>query len=167
MPLVSVTSSVYPGIQFATCPYFAAGASYEVSSDQKQAIITQLANFPDDVQKNLTVSFSDDVASAATVSIANPAAAVAKPPVPPPSPEDIPPPEEVYELTEDDDDLINIEVSKLLGKTVAEAQPILVATGGNPELPKLVRQTYLERVVDHDEIQKTLKEVALKLAEQI
>jgi hypothetical protein len=64
-------------------------------------------------------------------------------------------------------DLIQIEINKLIGKSIAEAQPVLVATGGNEELPLELRKLYLEEVGKHPEIQKGLKAVAEKLLSEL
>lgn len=74
---------------------------------------------------------------------------------------------DITDLTEEDLELVEIEVSKLLGKTVKEAEPILVATGGSPHLARTLRVLYLEEVQKHPKIQQTLKEVAEKLLEQV
>lgn len=178
MPSVTFTSDKFPGISLILpevpgvkppAPgsyYFSVGNAYEVSAACVPAIEEQLAGAPENVRNYIKVSVDSGVSVAATVAIADP---------PPPAPvvepigeETIEPPvAEDVELSDDDLDLVQIEISKIVGKKIAEAEPVLIATGGAPELPKNLRQFYLQEVIKHPEIQKGLKETAQALLEQI
>lgn len=165
MPKVTVHSERFPGVPFAGVPYFAVGHAYEVTDEQLSSIQQQLAGFDPGVKADIRLAVSG-------FSSAQPAVAIANPPSPPPSneeelPSTDPSTEDLVELTDEDIDLIGIEVGKLKGKTIAEAEPILIATAQNLDLPKLLRSTYLEEVIADAELQKGLKEIAARLLEQI
>lgn len=182
MPSVTFTSEKFPGISLilpevpgAKPPapgsyYFSVGNAYEVSAACVPAIEEQLAGAPENVRNYIKVSVDSGVSVASTVAIAAP------PPPPPAAPPvvdspgeetDEPPVVEDVELSDDDLDLVQVEIGKIVGKRIAEAEPVLIATGGNPELPKSLRQFYLQEVIKHPEIQKGLKETAQALLEQI
>lgn len=176
MPTITISSDKFPGISF-NCPqipnlpeqkgshYFAVGTPYEVTEETLAAIQSQLASSPESVTNELRINVSGNGSTPATT-----AAVTAPPPPPAPSKEDegeTPPVEEVTSLTDEDLDLIEVEISKLIGKGLPESQAQLVATGGNEELPKAVRVAYLDKVVAHPQIKKALKEVATNLKEQI
>ena len=73
----------------------------------------------------------------------------------------------IRHLSEDDLDLVSVEVSKLIGRTIAEATPIVTATAENPDLNIVLRAAYLQEVIDHEDTQKGLKEEAQELLEKM
>lgn len=166
MPLVTLDSS-YPSIAFAEVPLLVTGVPLEVTDEEKRRILDQFAGFQHSVQQNIRLSFSGESVDAAFV----PAIAV----VPLRSPalevfdvNNLPPAvEDLTVLSDEDIDLVEIEVSKLHGKTVAEAEPFLIATGGNIELPRLLRIAYVDAVIANPDIAKSLKKTAERLREQI
>lgn len=169
MPLVTLDSS-YPGVAFAEVPYLTTGVSVEVTEEEKQKILAQFAGFQHSVQQNIRLSFSGDVETASTPAIAvvpvvpltsTPAVEVFDANNLPPAVEDL------TELSDEDLELVEIEVAKLHGKTVAEAEPFVIATGGNIELPRLLRVAYVDAIIASPEIAKSLKKTAEKLREQI
>jgi lysine/ornithine N-monooxygenase len=121
--------------------------------------------------ERLPVFFKDDIqmsgapAIVITPTVVAPSAPLAAPKAPEMFPEvNV---EDITDLTDDDLELVEVEVEKLLGKTIKEAEPILIATGGSPHLPRTLRVLYLEEVQKHPKIQQTLKEVAEKLLAQL
>jgi hypothetical protein len=170
MMQATVVSDKFPGINLF-CPdepdtllpkpgsyMFYVGIPRVVTAATKGAIVNALANFPPHVQNHLNVQFSDAIApDPEAVKSESVIAESAE------TTED----ENPIELNEDDLDLISVELSKLVGKPAAEVEPILIATGGNPDLPKALRTEYLKQVVRHPKLGKALKAVAEKLAEQI
>lgn len=181
MPQVTLTSKVYPGFDFGGYQvepaYLAAGAAYEIDEANAQKLkdaMGHLSRFNPNIAKNIKLQFSG-LESAVAVAVAKPAAPVprvseatleaAAPPVETISGEDLV--DAPIELTEEDRELIEIELDKLKGKTISDAEPILIATAGNPELPKELRKAYLETAIAAPDIKKGLKDVAEKLLEQI
>jgi hypothetical protein len=160
MPRVLVTSTRFPGAAFPGCPLFAVGVVYDITLEQAATIRSNYETFDPMIKADLKIEISGDevvpILPAIAVPAVEPELAVPVEAVP-----------DVVELSDDDLDLISIEISKLNGKTIKEAEPLIIQTGGNPELPRLLRVTYLEEVQKHPEVQKTLKEVAEKLLEQI
>ncbi len=166
MPLVTITSSRFPGAAFPGCPWFASGQTYEISEEQAATIIAAYAGFDPMIKSDLRVEVAG--AGAAIEADSAIALAVEKPATPveiEDSPIEAVP--DIAELSDDDLDLIQIELGKLDGKTIAQAEPLIIKTGGNPELPRLLRVTYLKEVIAHPNIKKGLKDVAEKLLEQI
>jgi hypothetical protein len=165
MPTITLHSNFYGTFPFAEgIPTLSMDTPYPITDEQKESILRQYATFPDRVKSRLRLQFSDGIVEPAI------AAAVQTPLTPTALEIDLDEPpivEDLTSLSDEDLDLINVEVSKLIGKPVADTQPILVATGGDPEQPKLLRSTYLKEVIAHPEIKKTLKDVAAKMLEQI
>lgn len=186
MPVIQLFSKKFPGISLI-CPqipgtdppqsgshYFTVGYSYEVTDETKAAIEKQFAGFPPAVSSEISIHVESGL-TAATVAIAPPPPATqsnntedkTNPSEAGESQDDEPNVDDVLDLSEEDEELIEVEVSKLLGKTVAEAEPQLIQTGGNPELPKKLRTVYLDQVIQNSKIQKSLREIAAKLKEQL
>ena len=165
MPItVTLQSDRLPGVQFAGVPLLGAGIPVEITLEQKESILTQLSTFDPPLKNSITLNFGGE--SDGFVDVPAPT------PAPTESPEGgapavIPELEQLTELSDDDSDLVDIEISKLLGKTIQEAEPVLIATGGNPDLPVLLRKTYLQRIITHDDLQKGLKAIAEKMLEQL
>lgn len=178
MAFVKITTT-YPGIDLGgygvVPPYFASGAEYEVENIEplKNAIAQLKIHYPE-VASKLTVEIREPV-------VAAPVAAAIANPAPPPAPvveEEVttmlgepevePVVEEPLVLTEEDLELVEYEIEKLLSKeTIAEREPILIATGNNSDLPKELRIAYLEGAIAHAELQKGLKDTARKILEQL
>lgn len=139
-----------------------------VTEATKGAIVSQTYNFPAEVRSHIDLIFTDSVdlpASSAPAKVAvesddSPVDSSAS------SPSTLLP-EEPIALTDEDIDLIQVEISKLEGKPAAEAEPLLIATGGSETLPRAIRVKYLEMVSDRQGLPKSLKVVAKKLLEQI
>jgi hypothetical protein len=167
MPQAILTSNKFPGISLF-CPdapdtlqpqpgsyMFFASVPRAVTKATQGAIENQLYNFPPEVKAHINITFSADVEE------------VIDPVVEEEVIEESTTVEEVITLTDEDMDLIQIEISKLQGKSAADAEPILIATGGNEELPKALRIKYLQMVVIESGLPKALKAVARKLIEQL
>jgi hypothetical protein len=76
--------------------------------------------------------------------------------------------EEPFVLNDDDQELIEVEVEKLLSReTIADREPLLLAAGANIDIPKEIRKIYLEAVINHPDVQKKLKDTASKVLEQL
>lgn len=146
---------------------FANGQRHEVTDRTALAVQGHYDAFPDRVKSRITLLIEGDEPEAA------PAAAVVAPAAAPskrgkkaaPVPEEAPPPPVV--VTEEDKELIEAEIEKLMGKTIAQGEVLLVGVATNEDLPLPVRRAYLEAVVDHEQVQKGLKDRALELAEEI
>jgi hypothetical protein len=172
MPKIQITSSKYPSIGLL-CPQiperpemagtfqFQIGTTYAVTDETYSSLGAQVANMPPYIGDLRLVLVSEDSGTAEVVTAPAPATVpeIADDPV-----VHVP---DITELTDEDIDLVGIEVGKLLGLTVKQAEPILVATGGSPDLPRTLRVLYLEEVQKHPDVQKSLKDVAEKLLEQI
>lgn len=186
MPIkLQLTSGKYTQHDFGVTglPVFAIGQVYEITPEQKTAILGQYSGYPQRVKDSLKLNFSADPEA--------PTVAIASPPSPPitsshlsPTPRDseeggivdtadlaelteLTETPDLTELSDDDLDLVIVEIGKLKGRTIAEAEPVLIATGGNPELPRALRVAYLKEVQSDSELQKGLKDIAAKLLEQI
>jgi len=171
MPQVEFSSKRFPGIsllcpQIPTAPelsgtfQFTVGHSYEVTDETLASLVQQMERLP--------TFFKDDIQMSGAPAIAG-APTVVTPSAPPAALDEVgdAPVADITDLTDEDLELVEIEVGKLLGKTVKEAEPILVATGGSPHLPRTLRVLYLEEVQKHADIQKALKDTAAKLLEQL
>ena len=167
MPLVTLESSFYPSIAFAEVPLLVAGVPLKITDEEKQRILDQFAGFQLSVQQNIRLSFSGGpvdtafVPAIAVVPVRSPALEVFDVNNLPPAVEDL------TVLSDEDLELVEIAVGKLHGKTIAEAEPFLIATGGNIELPRLLRIAYVDAVIANPEIAKSLKKTAERLREQI
>ena len=163
---ITFQSPKYPGIQLGGgLPYFAVGTPYEVAPDVRDKIVQRMATLDPYVAKHFSYSVVGDESPATAIAVVAPAPPPAPTPEPEPEPaEDLAAP---LDLTDDDRELVEFEVNKLLGKTIAEAEPVLIATGGNIELHRDLRRAYLDAVMAHADIQKGLKEVAERMIEQL
>ncbi len=167
MPLVTLDSS-YPSVAFAEVPLLVTGIPVEVTEEEKQRILDQFAGFQHSVQQKIRLSFSGGVVDTALVPAIAVVPLVSTPAVEVFDINNLPPAvEDLTELSDDDRELVEIEVAKLHGKTVAEAEPFVIATGGNIELPRLLRIAYVDAIIASPEIAKGLKKTAEKLREQI
>lgn len=177
---LTINSSKYPGISLVVpeipgvipptpgSHYFASGVAYDCSEATVNEIRRLMAGFEPRVSQAFSIQVLGDRPVVA--------AAVADPPLPP-SKTDAEESadsagldagaDDVEELTEEDIELIKIEIDKIDALTIAKAEPILVATGGNPEIPLKIRKAYLEEIATHPTIQKTLKDVAARMLEQL
>ncbi|MBD2019332.1 hypothetical protein H6F43_03930 [Leptolyngbya sp. FACHB-36] len=185
MQEITFSSEKFPGISLV-CPqipghpnhtgshYFAVGVPYLITEETEQAIERQFVAFPLEVKNYISFTVSGSSNSPAPVVMLPQSRDVQRvddPEHPPIEPQlelaDEAAPDIEGELNADDQDLINVEVGKLLNKTIAEAEPQLIKTGGAPELPRKLRVAYLQTVMQHSQVRKGLKEVAEKLLEQI
>ena len=161
---------------------FAMGIPYEVTIATAEAIQRHYSFFPERVKKALRLEWRDVAVVAATVPIAQSAVQT---PVRAPSkaadrlstivdtnaevqpldaePEEESPAAEIIELSDDDRDLVSVEIAKLLNKTISDAQPLLEATALNTDLNVVLRREYLNQAIAHPELQKTLKAKAAEL----
>lgn len=136
---------------------------YQVSQITLDFVRKTLGSYPERVMRYLTVQISEPA----------PSIAIASPPPPPAhgeaiAPESTPEPEpELIELTDEDRDLIEVEIAKIDKLTVSQAEPIMISTATAVHLPVAVRRAYLEAAIAHDGIQKSLKTTASKLLEQL
>jgi len=179
MPKVTITSKHYPGISLVVpelpgvepptsgSHFFASGVAYDCTDATIAAIRKLFAGFEERVSSKYSIQVSGAEVSAIAVAVSDPVPAPTKSAESAGSDETPTVIEDVAELSDEDLDLIDVEISKIDGMSIKEAEPILIATGGNTELPRLLRKTYLEMVIEHPSIQKKLKDVASKLLEQI
>lgn len=175
MPVVTVVSSKFPGISLL-CPqapdtfeairgsyYFYVGVPRRVTEETKEAIANQYQNFPLPVSGSLRIQYGNDDGEAI----------VTPPPLLPAQtldslrPDPVEVEAELTTLTEEDVDLINVEVHKLLNKGVAEAETLLRKTTENPDLQLLLRQEYLRTAIAHKDLQKHVKITATNLLKEI
>jgi len=175
MPIVTVVSSKFPGISLL-CPhapdtfeairgsyYFYVGVPRRVTEETRQAIANQYDNFPLAVAGSLKIHYGADDGEAI---------AIVPPPLPartldPLHPEPAEVEAELTALTDEDVDLINVEVHKLLNKGVAEAESLLKKTVENGDLQLLLRQEYLRVAIAHKDVQKHVKITATALLKEI
>lgn len=135
---------------------FAMDVPYTVSPTVAEEIQQQIRSFRPAVRQALRVDVQ------AGDSAPKVAAGAVNAPAPPPEEQDstVVEPEAVVEpvaLTDEDHDLVEVEVGKLLAKaTIAEREPLLNATAGNEDLPVSLRVAYLNAVVAADGIQQKL-----------
>lgn len=188
MPTVTLNSQKFPGLGFF-CPQlpnepersgthqFHVGRSYQVTDETLARIQKDLANFPYEVKNFVSLTVLPDVPVAVGVDapLPPPKSEDGQPPVPPteqtnPDPAALvtnPGVEQLTELTAEDQELIQVEVNKLLGRTIAEAVPMVTATGGNPDMPLLLRQAYLQEVMTNPELYKGVQKAAEELLKEI
>lgn len=143
MKQVTLYSDRYPGLA-AHVPIapgtgkpssfnFAASVPYVVADETAAALAAWLASFDERVAKHYRLEVADLEPT--------PEATEAPPPVEPEvTPVDLP-------LTDEDQELIEIEVAKLKGLTVAQALPLVQNTALNEELPVSLRRAYLKAVI--------------------
>lgn len=146
------------------------GITYQVTNRSRLAFEQAFAQFEQRIKQHYTVQWIHVPGTEALESTAEP---VAKP-SDPETPEEQPPSfsldeinAKIEQLSDEDIDLVQVEVSKLLGKTIAEATPIVKATADNIDLSIVLRAAYLQEILDHEDIQKGLKEEAQELLEKM
>ncbi|MCD8487882.1 MAG: hypothetical protein LRZ84_14390 [Desertifilum sp.] len=177
MSEILFTSKKFPGIALY-CPvrpdtgqpgtfHFDCGIKYAVEPETVVELKRQLESSPNPVKSAITLQVYSH-------SVINPAVKTAIPPEPAFSSdlddeddeeELISEPLEPFELNEEDEDLIEIEVSKLKNKTVAQAEPLLTALALNNDLHVELRKLYLNRVLGEPTLQKRLKDAATEALE--
>lgn len=149
MKQVTIHSDRYPGLS-APVPEapgtgkpssftFAADIAYEVSDATADALAALLESFDPRIGKHYRLSIVDlnpavEVAPATADAIA------------PSEPAEVAEPVELV-LTDEDQELIDVEVAKLKGLTVAQSLPIVQNTATNEELPVALRRAYLKAVI--------------------
>lgn len=120
---------------------FAVDVPYEVSDDTAAAIAALLESFEPRIQRHFRLSLVDlstDVPVVATPVVAEPEATTEESSVDP------------FVLSDDDLGLIQVEVEKLKGLTIAQSTPIIENTALNETLPVELRRAYLQAVIDAD-----------------
>lgn len=148
MKQLTISSERYPGLG-APVPQvpgaapgtkgsftFAVGVPYEVTDETAQAVKDLHDLMEIRVSRHFRLTIADltpDVVAAGAIAV--PDLAPTKP-------------DEPLVLTDDDQDLIEVEVAKLKGLTVAAAIPIVENTAMNDELPVEVRRAYLQAVIE-------------------
>lgn len=168
--LVTLHSNHFPGVCFVALDGSALelrnGIATEINPSEKENLLLQLRGFSASTASRIKLSFSDPSPAALAPITASVAA------------EAVTPPSELFDgaelssedelvLSEDDHLLVLIEVEKLHSKKIEEGEPIVIATGTNPDLPIALRRAYLTAVIADPEIQKGLKKVAEKTLEQL
>jgi hypothetical protein len=117
---------------------FAVDVPYEVSDDTAAAIAALLESFEPRIQRHFRLSLVD---------LSTDAVAIAAPVEPEAAPEPV---AEPFVLSDDDLELIQVEVEKLKGLTIAQSTPIIENTALNETLPVELRRAYLQAVIDAD-----------------
>ncbi|HEY9752450.1 MAG TPA: hypothetical protein V6C46_05840 [Coleofasciculaceae cyanobacterium] len=162
---ITVQSTKYPGYQFgAGMPHLSVGIAQEITPEQKAQIDQEIAilqtAYPE-IAAELRFVFSNlETQQPSPVAEGSP---VTVEPVAEPAPE----PEPEVVLTQEDQELIAIEVEKLDKKNVTEGEALLINTATNEGLSRAVRIAYLDAAIAHKGIQKALKGIAQRLKEQI
>jgi hypothetical protein len=121
---------------------FSVGVPYEVTDETAEAIKDLLARTEERVSRHYRLTIMA-VPGAITDAIADPAAAAVA---------DV---DEPIALSEEDQDLIGVEVAKLKGLTAAETKPLVDNTAGNEELPVVLRRAYLQAVIESRPVKAT------------
>jgi hypothetical protein len=111
---------------------------YEVSDDTAAAIAALLESFEPRIQRHFRLSLVD---------LSTDAVAIAAPVEPEAAPEPV---AEPFVLSADDLELIQVEVEKLKGLTIAQSTPVVENTALNETLPVELRRAYLQAVIDAD-----------------
>ena len=153
-PAIGLIVSERPTIGGPGAWEFAMGQPYTVSDAVVGEIREQIASFRPAVREVLRVEVQADTAPAATQ-----AAGAVDAPKPPPDPTSttVEPEDDAIAFTDDDQELIQVEVDKLLAKaTIAEREPLLNATAGNENFPMVLRKAYLEAVIAAEGMQQKL-----------
>lgn len=124
-----------PGTDKPGSVNFAVDIPYTVADETAAALVALLDSFEERVSRHYRLTIADltppsEVAGDVTLDV---------------TPVEINPTE--VTLTEDDEALIEIEVAKLKGLTVAQAIPIVQNTATNEELPVALRRAYLNAVI--------------------
>jgi len=146
MKQVTIHSDRYPGLS-APVPEapgtdkpssftFAADIAYEVSDATAAALAALLESFDPRIGKHYRLSIADLSPAVETAPATADAIAPSEP-------------VETVELvlTDEDQELIDVEVAKLKGLTVAQSLPIVQNTATNEELPVALRRAYLNAVI--------------------
>lgn len=158
MPRVTLSSdSDRQTVIFAGVPQLLAGVTVDVTHEQVNAIQTRMAGWDESMRKSVRLQWELDPI---------PAVVPVKPTVPvvipPPKPE-----EEPFVLSDEDRDLIEIEINKILGLTILLAEPLVLKTALSPDLPLGLRIEYLKALIAHPNAKRGIKDVAEKLLEQL
>ena len=145
---------------------FAANKAKDVPDDVAAAVAAKWRTFSPVVKKNSSLSITD---------LSQPTVATRA--VAPVLPQANPTPTEessnneigTLELTDEYLDLIEIELNKLNGKTIAECKPLIANLAKNPDLHIDFRLAYLDRIVnDEDDVfQKGLQEHVRDVREEL
>lgn len=167
MKRLTINSARYPGLGLAVPQVpgapdgtrggftFSAGTPYEVTNETAAAVETAVSRFDERVRRHYRLTVVDlDTSEPVAGAVSAPAAAPSKAA---PAPEPI-------TLTEEDRDLIEIEVGKLRGLTLDKAIPIVERTAMNDDIPVVLRRAYLEAVIEA-KTAKTLDKKAAELLE--
>lgn len=167
MKRLTINSDRYPGLGLAVPQVpgapdgtrggftFSAGTPYEVTNETAIAVETAIARFDERVKRHYRLTVVDlnnpePVAGAVVAPAAAPSKAAPEP--------------EPIALTEEDQDLIEVEVSKLRGLNLDKAIPMVERTAMNDDMPVVVRRAYLQAVIDA-KTAKTLENKAKELLE--
>jgi len=167
MKRLTINSERYPGLGLAVPQVpgapdgtrggftFSAGTPYDVTNETAIAVETAISRFDERVKRHYRLTVVDlnnpePVAGAVVAPAAAPSKAA-------PDPEPI-------TLTDEDRELIGIEVGKLKGLTLDKAVPMVERTAMNDDMPVVVRRAYLQAVIDA-KTAKTLNEKAAELLE--
>lgn len=181
MKRITLASKRYPGIHIADAPQvpgapsntpgdflLAVDTAMEVTDETCAHVRALLDRTPERVSRHFSLSVVD-LAPAAESAVPAPKPQPAKSdPVPEPEIESAEV-EVLTELSEDDLDLIQIELGKIANKTIAEAKPTVTKLAGNPDIPLLLRQEYLKEILkdEMDTFQKGLKDHVQDLLDDI
>lgn len=173
MKRLTINSDRYPGLGLAVPQVpgapdgtrggftFSAGTPYEVTDKTAIAVETAISRFDERVRRHYRLVIVDlEIPEPVAGAVAAPAAAPSKsaPVV------DSEPDSEPFSLTEEDQDLIAVEVGKLKGLTLDKSVPMVERTAMNDEMPVVLRRAYLQAVIDA-KTAKTLNEKAAELLE--
>jgi hypothetical protein len=173
MKRLTINSERYPGLGLAVPQVpgapdgtrggftFSAGTPYEVTNETAAAVETAISRFDERVKRHYRLTVVDlDASEPVAGAVVAPATAPSKaaPVV------DSAPDPESFTLTDEDRDLIAVEVGKLRGLTLDKAVPMVERTAMNDEMPVVLRRAYLQAVIDA-KTAKTLNEKAAELLE--
>lgn len=165
MKRLTINSERYPGLGLAVPQVpgapdgtrggftFSAGTPYDVTNETAIAVETAISRFDERVKRHYRLTVVDlnnpePVAGAVVAPATAPSKAAPEP----------------IALTEEDQELIGIEVGKLKGLTLDKAIPMVERTAMNDDMPVVVRRAYLQAVIDA-KTAKTLNEKAAELLE--
>lgn len=165
MKRLTLNSERYPGLGLAVPQVpgapdgtrggftFSAGTPYEVTNETAAAVETAVSRFDERVRRHYRLTVVDlDTSEPVAGAVVAPAAAPSKA-----APEPI-------TMTDEDRDLIEVEVGKLRGLTLDKAIPMVERTAMNDEMPVVLRRAYLQAVIEA-RTAKTLNEKAAELLE--
>lgn len=132
---------------------FAFGKPYPVTDETAIAVQQAYQGYPARVQDRLTLSITPLPGEGVIEGAIAAPAAMPESVVAPATPEPL-------ALTEEDHELIEIEVAKIDGLTIAKARPVVEATAMSDELPVELRRAYLQALIDGPGLQQGLKDFA-------